>query len=367
VIRRRWNTLHTFSLAVAVAFALGTGTRSVRAADAPPPRPDLEINASTRAEVIEGVARLVETRYVFPDVANRIASSLRSRAAKSRYGSLTSATALCESLTSELRAISKDRHLKVDYYVRARPMPKSGPDEAPTPEQQAARRADFAYENNGFRKVERLPGNVGYLRLDRFADPELAGETARAAMSFLSNTDALIIDLRKNGGGTPLMVALLASYLLEPEPVHLNSIYSRVEDQTKQIWSFAYLPGPRYTGRDVFVLTSAWTFSGAEEFAYDLKSLKRAVIVGERTRGGAHPGGIEQINEHFAIMLPTARAINPVTNTNWEGVGVEPDLAAPADSALVVAHRTALTKLIVKTKDPDRAEEYREALSLVGK
>jgi hypothetical protein len=347
--------------------ASGPGARTARSAETAPSRPDLPIDAAMRSAVIEGVAERIENRYVFPEVGKRIAASLRSRAAAKRYGGITGAAALCESLTAELRAIGKDRHLRVDYSVQPRPMPKTGPDETPTPEQLAARRADFAYENNGFRKVERLPGNVGYLRLDRFVDPELAGETAVAAMSFLAHTDALIVDLRQNGGGTPLMVALLASYLLEPTPVHLNSIYNRIEDETKQIWSFAYLPGPRYVGKDVFVLTSARTFSGAEEFAYDLKQLKRAVTVGERTRGGANPGGIDQINEHFAVMVPTGRAINPVTKSNWEGVGVEPDIAAPADSALTVAHREALTKLIEKTKDADRVEEYREALSLVGK
>jgi retinol-binding protein 3 len=362
---RRPGTGRALLLALSLGFVTAA-THPAGAADAPPAREDLRIDAAMRAEVIEGVAQRLESRYVFPEIGKRIASSLRSRAAKTRYGSMTSAAALCESLTAELRAISKDQHLRVDYAVRARPMPKTGPDHKLTPEQRAARRADFGYENNGFRKVERLAGNVGYLRLDRFVDPEYAGETARGAMSFLANTDAMIIDLRQNGGGTPLMVALLASYLLEPEPVHLNSIYSRVEDTTKQIWSFAYLPGPRYLDKDVFVLTSRRTFSGAEEFAYDLKSLRRATIVGERTRGGANPGGIEQINEHFAVIVPTGRAINPVTGTNWEGVGVEPDLAAPADSALAVAHRTALTKLIEKTKDADRAEGYREALGLVA-
>lgn len=360
------NTSTSRFLVAIAALAIAMGVRHSRAAEPPPARPDLSIDAAMRAEVIEGVARKVEERYVFPEIGARIASSLRSPAAKSRYGGITSAAALCESLTADLRAHSKDRHLRVDYAVRPRPMPKEGPETPPTPEQKAARRADFAYENHGFRKVERLHGNVGYLRLDRFVDPELGGETAAAAMSFLANTDALIVDLRQNGGGTPLMVALLASYLLEPSPVHLNSIYNRVEDQTKQFWSYAYVPGPRYTEKDVYVLTSARTFSGAEEFAYDLKAQKRALIVGERTRGGAHPGGIEQINEHFAVFVPVGRAINPVTNTNWEGVGVEPDIQAPADSALAVAHRTALTKLIEKTKDPDRAEGYREALTLVG-
>ena len=349
------------------ALALTLGSRGAHAADPAPGRPDLTIDASTRTQVIEGVAREIESKYVFPDVGKRIASSLRSPAAKQRYGRMTSAAALCESLTAELRAIGKDRHLRVDYSVQPRPMPKADADEKPTPEQVAARRADFAYENNGFRKVERLPGNVGYLRLDRFVDPELGGETAAAAMSFLANTDALIVDLRQNGGGTPLMVALLASYLLESTPVHLNNIYDRVEDETKQQWSYSYLPGPRYLDKNVFVLTAPRTFSGAEQFAYDLKVLKRATIVGERTRGGAHPGGIKQINEHFAVFVPTGRSINPVTHSNWEGVGVEPDIAAPADSALVVAHRMALTKLIETTKDADRADGYRDALSLVGK
>lgn len=344
---------------------IGLHAPAARAADAPPPRPDFAIDAATRSTVIEGVAQKIESRYVFPDIGKKIASSLRSREAKKRYGGLTSAAALCESLTAELRAISKDRHLRVDYAVEAKPMPKPGSDE-PTPEEIAARKADFEWENHGFRKVERLTGNIGYLRIDRFAPPEYAGEKALAAMSFLADTDALIIDLRQNGGGTPLMVALLASYLFDSEPVLLNSIYSRVEDATKQIWTSPYVPGPRYAGKDVYVLTSARTFSGAEEFAYDLKYLKRATIVGERTRGGAHPGGIEMITPHFAVFVPTGRAINPVTNSNWEGVGVEPDLAAPADSALTLAHRTALTKLMEKMKGAERAEWYRQALELVG-
>jgi len=334
-----------------------------QAADAPPTRPDFVIDADTRTVVIEGVATKIESRYVFPDIGKKIATSLRSKNAKARYGGITSAAALCESLTAELRAISKDRHLRVDYAVQAKPMPK---DDTPTPAQIAERKADFEWENHGFRKVERLPGNIGYLRLDRFAPPEYAGEKAFAAMAFLADTDALIIDLRQNGGGTPLMVALLASYLFDAEPVHLNSIYSRVDDETKQLWTSAYLPGPRYVGKDVYVLTSGRTFSGAEEFAYDLKYLKRATIVGERSRGGAHPGGVEMITPHFGVFLPTGRAINPVTHTNWEGVGVEPDVAAPADSALAVAHRAALTKLIEKTKGSDRSEWYRQALELVG-
>jgi C-terminal processing protease CtpA/Prc len=207
--------------------------------------------------------------------------------------------------------------------------------------------------NAGYRKVERLGGNVGYLALDGFAGAEAAAEPAAAAMNFLANTDALLIDLRRNGGGDPSGVALLCSYFFDEKPVHLNSLYWRKGDRTEEFWTRKELAGKRYLNKDVYVLTSARTFSGAEEFAYNLQTQKRATVVGETTGGGAHPGEGRPIGDHFGMFVPTGRAINPITKTNWEGTGVKPDVAVPADEALAKAHELAVKKILADTKDEE--------------
>jgi C-terminal processing protease CtpA/Prc len=172
-------------------------------------------------------------------------------------------------------------------------------------------------------------------------------------MNFINGTEALIIDMRANGGGNPAMVALVCSYLFGPEPVHLNDLYWREGNRTDEFWTKKEVAGKRYLNKDVYVLTSKRTFSGAEEFTYNLKNLKRATIIGETTGGGAHPGGGFRVNEHFGMFVPTGRAISPITKTNWEGTGVTPDVPVPADQALLVARVMALKKLLTKSVDAD--------------
>jgi len=199
--------------------------------------------------------------------------------------------------------------------------------------------------NCGFRSVEQLEGNVGYLRLDAFEDPVLCESTVAAAMTFVGGTQALIVDLRENGGGKAPMVASIASYLFDRR-THLNNFWTRLTGKTQSFWTRDSVAGRRFGGnKPVYVLTSAHTFSAAKEFAYDLQSLKRATIVGETTAGGAHPTSEATIDDHFAIMLPWGKPINPVTGTDWEGVGVVPDVRVPASEALTTAQRLLRDKL----------------------
>jgi C-terminal processing protease CtpA/Prc len=316
-----------------------------------PEQPDLTIDAATRTKVIDGILKRLNDSYVFPETAKKMEQSLRERAGNKEYDQITSAKAFAVKLTEDLQAVSKDKHLRVRYSHNA--IPERGPRREPTAEERDREKRELAWMNHGFSKVERLPGNIGYLEFLNFLDPDLGADTVAAAMNFINGTDALIIDMRQNGGGDPAMVALVCSYLFGPEPVHLNDLYWREGNRTDEFWTKKEVAGKRYLNRDVYVLTSKRTFSGAEEFTYNLKNLKRATIIGETTGGGAHPGGGFRITEHFGMFVPTGRAISPITKTNWEGTGVTPDIAVPADQALLTAQVMALKKTVTTLPNPD--------------
>jgi hypothetical protein len=298
------------------------------------------IDSTTRRRVIEGAIALMNEWYVFPDVATRLADTLRARQRRGDYHSVGTGPAFAAVLTAHVREVSHDRHASVSYSPK--PVTPALPGVTADGAEQYRRQMEAA--NCGFVKVERLPGNVGYVKFNFFGGPVVCSSTIGAAMTFVANTDALIIDLRENTGGSPKTVALIASYLFS-KPTHLNDLWTRKTDSTAQFWTVAEVPGTRL--RDsarVYLLTSGATFSGGEEFAYDLQSLKRGVVVGERTGGGAHPVSSRLIDEHFSIGVPYARAINPMTRTNWEDVGVQPDVAAPAADALAAAQRLIATE-----------------------
>jgi retinol-binding protein 3 len=344
--------------AIRLSFLLGTLMLAMAVAAQQVP-PDFEIAAAERDAAIEGALARLNEAYVFEEVAAEMERAIRERVARGEYDAITSASELAHKLTDDLRAVSGDKHLRILYFEDGVPQQADG---APTPAALAQRRESLRRINLGFEKVERLQGNVGYIDLRFFIEPSIAADTATAAMTFVANADALIVDLRRNGGGSPAMIAYTLSYLFDGA-THLNDIYDRVADSTSQFWTSPNVPGLRFgESKPVFVLTSGDTFSGGEEFAYNLKHLERATLIGETTGGGAHPVRTMSASERFAIGVPSARAINPVTGTNWEGTGVTPHIRTPAEDALGTAHRLALESILERSDDPAHRTQLQRLL-----
>jgi hypothetical protein len=300
---------------------------------------NVTVDAAERKKVIDGVADVLKEYYIELAVAQQMADALKAHEANGDYNSLTDGDAFASQLRKDLLAVSHDKHLGVSFNSY-----KAPPRGEPTPEDEARFHKQMERQNCAFDKVEILPNNIGYIKFDGFMDAEFCGPTVVAAMGFVAHSDALIFDLRQNGGGQPAMVTLIASYLFD-KPTHLIDMYFRKEDRTQQNWTLSYLPGKRMPAQPVYVLTSKRTFSGAEEFAFDLQTQKRAVIVGETTGGGAHPVSGHLVADYFMVGVPFAKSLDPVTKTNWEGTGVEPDVKVPATDALETAQKLALEKL----------------------
>jgi len=316
------------------------------------------LDADLRARVIGTLADLLETNYVDPDLANEMADYVRTKLADGGYDDITEMADFARSLGRELRAISHDMHLGFAVLP-------PGIVIASEPNADDLR-ADLRSNNYGFLTVRRLIGNVGYLDMRSFSPPMLedepiARDAAAAAMNSLAGADAIIIDLRANGGGDPAMVQFISSFLFGTEPVHLNSLYYRNEDRTEEFWTLEDVPGTRMPDVPVYILTSGSTFSAAEEFAYDLQALGRATIVGETTGGGANPVNGFPVEGVLAAFIPTGKAINAITGTNWEGVGVMPDVETPQSQALEQAQLLALAQLADDNEELRTAYERAQA------
>ncbi len=306
--------------------------------------------------LIDAALEQLCSKYVFPDKAAAAAEVIRSR----DYSGL-SEEELCEKLTADLFELCADKHLRVR--VRARELQEGGQSEEAA---EAAWREYLRTTNYRIARVERLDGNVGYLDLRGVPDPANGAKAVAAAMELVSNTDALIIDLRKNRGGSPDGVIFWCSYFFKDEETHLNSIYDGETKQTKQYWSLAWVPGSRYLDKPVYVLVSNFTFSAGEELCYNLQAQKRAVLIGQTTRGGAHPTDSFPLSDTVEITVPVARSINPVTGTNWEGVGVAPDISVPSEEAFDLAYRKALADVAASSTVAAIKEEAQQALSDLG-
>jgi len=295
-----------------------------------------QLTSGDKESVVKEASRHLMDRYVFPDVGERCAKHLVARMSEGGFDSVSDPEEFARLLTEELYTVAHDKHLR----IRARPRTESAA-EADDPFLRAYRRRRSAKEGNfGFAKAEVLEGNVGYVDIRWFPPIEAARPTASAAMKFVSNADALIVDLRQNGGGNPSTIQYICSYFFAVR-THLNSLYWREGNRTEEFWTLNEVEGEKMPDIPIYVLTSQRTFSGGEEFAYNLKTRKRATLIGETTGGGANPGGGFPLPAGLAMFVPTGRAINPVTGTNWEGTGVEPDISCPADTALALAQEKA--------------------------
>ena len=315
----------------------------------------MDQNEVTR--VVHEVQALVEARYVYPRIGAQVAQVLATGLAEGRYPA--DERRLAEAVTADLQSVNGDKHLRLLYHDQPIGHREPGDDA-----EEYAAVARWAQQTcGGVASVQRLAGNVGYLDLQPILFPAvIGGELITAAMSLLAATEGLIIDVRQCLGGEPAMVAFLISYLWDHDPAQLTGLQERQDDRPRQSWTLPYVPGRRFgKTKPVYALTSAATFSGGEQLAYDLQQLRRAVIIGETTRGGGHAREGFRVGPHLEATISVAAAVNPVSGTSWEGTGVTPDVHTPAAQARDEAHRLALEQ--VAAADGPQAAEARSALA----
>jgi C-terminal processing protease CtpA/Prc len=294
---------------------------------------DATIDAAERQRVITGAIQNLRQHYFDREVAQETENALLAHEKNGDDNAAKDGVAFADLLTRQMRDASHDMDLVVEYDREI--LPEHPPE--PTPESLARYRKVMEQQNCMFRKIEILSHNIGYLKLNYFLDTSVCRSTATAAMAALNHAAAIIIDLRDNSGGFPNMVMLIASYLFN----HPEYMYSPRAAPTEESWTHSPVPGNTLADKPVYVLTSASTWSGAEQFSYDLKMQKRATLVGETTRGGAHAGVFHRIDDHFGMGIPEQKAINPFGKADWEGVGVEPDVKVTAAEALETAEKLA--------------------------
>jgi len=326
-----------------------------------PPQRDMPLDATMRQEVVTQLNAQMQRHYVDEAKAAQLAQALQARLQQGDFDRITSAQKLAETLTEAMQQQLHDKHLEVRYFEKAIPE-DTGQDQ--TQEDEARDLVEWQRFNFGFAGLSRLRGNIGYLNLRQFGRPEFVAGRIEAAMTLLADTQALVIDLRHNEGGDPDSVMLLASYLFD-QPTHLSDIvWPRENNRTDARWTMAQAPGRRYgQSRPVYLLTSEDTFSAGEDFAMALKDTGRATLVGEVTGGGAHPGDRRRLTAHFMMNVPAGRTVSPVTHTDWEGVGVKPDIEVSEKKAMDVAQVEILKRLIAAEKDADWQQRLKRRLA----
>jgi retinol-binding protein 3 len=298
-----------------------------------------QLTKAGKAAIVSSIAKNLEANYVNLDTAERMSRYIEQEFRHGAYDTITSPQVFAAHLTSDLLSVYHDGHLSVVY----NPEVANGTGHVDTAAEHKRFRHMQKIHNFGFDKAEMLPCAIGYLKIGGFFPPDQAGKAmALAAFRFVSSADVLIIDLRENHGGDPSMVSYMCGFLFSSK-VHLNDLYTRSSRLLETFWATPNMELNALQTVPVYILTSKQTFSAGEEFSYDLKTQKRAIIIGESSGGGAHPVRPFPVANGFVANIPFARAINPITKTDWEGTGVQPDIATPADSAMAVALKLATT------------------------
>jgi len=374
------GTLKTvYSLVLALASIGLLDARPARAASAAP-----SVTDERAREIVFAAADLLDTMYVEPEKGKRIAEELRRRSERGRYDGASTISTLADRLTADLQEVGRDKHLSARYDPQAssahggmihRQMGDAPPGGMGSPQVRVVRgegpadpvRAERDRRSNfGFHSVERLDGNVGYLELREFASLRGSRETAAAAMAFLANSDAVIVDLRKCPGGSADTVSFLASYFFGPGRHELFSRYDRPGDETRVEYTTEDLPGRRMADTDLWILVGPGTASAGESFAYLLQQFGRATVVGEGTAGAGYNVAMLPVGDGLVLGVSVAKPIHPKTGKGWEGEGVKPDVPAAAGDALSVAHGSALKKLLSRAPDDRRKKELEWAVERVG-
>ncbi len=301
-------------------------------------------------EVIRSLSEKLRAYYIFPDVAEKICNGLQKHLDDGDYNGINVGEFFAYALTTHMQEVCHDEHVWVKWH--SEPLPDGDETLRLSKKWMDEQHLQAKLNNFGFYKIERMAGNVGYLDIRYFHRPSWGGDIAVAAMNFLANAGAIIIDLRKCNGGYPGMISLISSYLLSEEPVQLSSIYWRDDDVTQQYWTLPYVTGRRLDDKPLYILVSKETFSGAEGFAYDMQARKRGIIIGEQTDGGAHPGSSYRLNEHFEAFIPIGYLTHPITKQNWEGLGITPDVLTSSEQALKIAHKMVLESILETLGNP---------------
>ena len=321
------------------------------------------ISERAKNEVLDSLLQKLNEFYVFPDTLTKIENKIRLYKKKGYYSKINDSKTFADTLTNQLLKITHDKHLSVSFNEENETFIQ------PSAEDEKEKAKNFQrfeiQKNFGFTKIGILDGNIGYLKIEAFFPVNDAAPTATAAMNYLTNTDALIIDLRPNHGGEPEMIQFLASYFFDTTRVHLNDLFWREGNKTIQYWTLSNVSGKRYLDKSIYILTNEETFSAGEEFTYDLQALNRATVIGKTTGGGANPGSEVTIKGQFVAFIPNGRAINPVTKTNWEGKGVKPNIQILKKDVLIETQIIALKKLIETTSDKKKKDYFQKNLSKI--
>ncbi len=302
---------------------------------------EFTLSEAYKKETIDKLSVLMLDLYIYPDIAKKTSEHLYKQYEAGYFDKFKDNETFATVLTESVQSVNKDKHMRIM---------SNAPYIAPqnTLEAKSAHRMgqinNYRSINHGFKELKMLEGNVAYLDLRMFAPMERAKEMTDAYMRMLSLSDAVIIDLTQNGGGDPSMVQYLCSYFFDKK-IHLNSLYYREGDRTEEFWILEKVGGKKLVDIPLFIMIGDETFSGAEEFSYNMQTQKRATLIGQTSAGAANPGGTRGINEHLSVFIPTGRAINPITNTSWEGVGVQPEILTNKeetfDQALILAQKAA--------------------------